>query len=444
MDNKYSKIADYIKEEIHSGNLKPGNKVPSIIDICKSFKCSKSTAIRAYEELQKQHLLYSISKSGFYVVENDLVKQESHDFLIDFYSASPDASLLPYEEFQHSINQAIRIYKDSLFSYSNVQGNLELRKTFKNHLRDLHIFTKVENVMVTSGSQQAIYVLSKIPFPNGKGKVLIEQPTYYGMIKSLEYNEVATVGIKRDINGFDIDELEEIFKNEDIKFFYIQPRFQNPTGFSLSNNQKKGILKLAKKYDVYIIEDDYLADLETNSKNETMYSIDTSDRVVYIKSFSKTLLPGLRVALLILPQSLVNIFLHHKACCDFITNPLSQGALDIYLKSGMYDNHLKNIKKFYSKQMKILKDAVNLEFSSPSHVFVPSTGFFASIEVPNLLEVMDIENMLKSQKVRILNVHNMFLDEYKKNNIFRLSICRVNKQQIYEGIKIITKELNKK
>lgn len=442
MEKKYSQIVIYIKKMIHNGTLKAGSKIPSIVDICNNFKCSKSTAIRAYEELQKEHLIYSVFKSGFYVVERNEVKEAIHDSVIDFSSASPDVKLLPYEEFQHSINQAITIYRDSLFSYSNVQGNIELRKTLKKHLRNCYIYAKAENIVVTSGGQQALYLLSKISFPNGKGKVLIEQPTYYGMIKLLEYNNVSTIGIMRDINGFDINKLEEIFRNEDIKFFYIQPRFQNPTGFSLSNNQKKQILNLAEKYNVYIVEDDYLADLEMNSKIETMYSMDTSNHVIYVKSFSKTLLPGLRLALVILPQLLVNPFTYHKICCDFITNPLSQGALDIYLKSGMYNSHLKNIKKFYRDQMKILKNAINLELSSLPFIFIPTTGFFASIEIPNLSKDVDIEKILRLKKVYVLDGKKMFLDRYKKNSVLRLSVCRVNKNQIYEGIKIISKEID--
>ena len=441
MENKYIKIANYIKKAIESGKLKPGNRAPSILNLCDTFKCSKATVIRAYEELQKEHILYSIPKSGFYVVERNVKKHNYDDAIIDFSTINPSENLLPYEEFQHSINQAIKIYKDSLFSYSDKQVNTELRKALKNHFRDYSIFTKIENIAISSGCQQAIYILSKIPFPNGKSKVLIEQPTYYGVMKAVESNNITAIGINRDINGINLDELEQIFKTEDIKFFYIIPRFHNPTGFSLSNNQKRQILKLAEKYDVYIVEDDYLGDLDMNSKNETMYSMDITNRVIYIKSFSKTLLPGLRLAALILPEAFVNSFLYHKACCDLITNSLSQGALEIYLKSKMYDNHLKHIKKFYSQQMSTLKDAINREFQDAASAFIPSTGFFASIKIPDSINIIEFENALINKKVSVLNIQKMFLNEYKQNDILRLSMCNVNTQQIYKGIKLISQEI---
>lgn len=438
MENKYIKITRYIKKEIESGNLKPGRRIPSILNLSETFNCNKSTVIRAYEELQKEHILYSIPKSGFYVVERNFKEDNLEEFIIDFSSASPNKKLLPYEEFQHSINQAIKIYKDNLFNYSELQGNIELRKALKNHFRDLSIFTKLENIVITSGAQQALYLLSKIPFPNGKNKVLIEQPTYYGMLKSLEYNNIPTIGITRDVNGINTDKLEEIFKTEDIKFFYIIPRFHNPTGFSLTNGQKRKILDLAKKYDVYILEDDYLADLEVNSKNETMYSMDDSNRVIYIKSFSKTLLPGLRVAGVILPEVLMKSFLKHKVCCDFMTNPISQGALEVYLKSKMYDNHLKYIKKFYKNQMKILKTAIESEFSGEISTHIPQTGFFASIKIPQLANNMEFEKNLLENKVHVLNIQKMFLNDYKQNDILRLSVCNVNEEKIHKGIKIIS------
>lgn len=443
MENKYIKITRYIKKEIESGNLKPGRRIPSILNLSETFNCNKSTVIRAYEELQKEHILYSIPKSGFYVVERNFKEDNLEECIIDFSSASPNKKLLPYEEFQHSINQAIKIYKDNLFNYSELQGNIELRKALKNHFRDLSIFTKLENIVITSGAQQALYLLSKIAFPNQKNKVLIEQPTYYGMLKSLEYNNIPTIGITRDINGINTDKLEEIFKTEDIKFFYIIPRFHNPTGFSLTNDQKREILDLAKKYDVYIVEDDYLADLEVNSKNETMYSIDNSNRVIYIKSFSKTLLPGLRVAGVILPEVLMKSFLEHKVCCDFMTNPISQGALEVYLKSKMYDNHLKYIKKFYKNQMKILKTAIESDFLGEISTHIPQTGFFASIRIPQLANNMEFEKNLFENKVYVLNIQKMFLNDYKQNDILRLSVCNVNEEKIYKGIKIISDLVNK-
>ncbi|MCX7710579.1 MAG: PLP-dependent aminotransferase family protein [Clostridia bacterium] len=443
MKNKYHQVVIHIKQQIQDKSLKPGSKAPSIREICEIFGCNKATAIRAYEELQKEHVIFSVPKSGFYVVERDTEPKRQDDSVIDFLTACPDEELLPYQEFQHSINQAIKVYKDHMFSYSDVQGLPTLRKVMKDHLRDSQIFCGIDQIFITSGSQQALYILSKMSFPNGKRNVLIEQPTYYGMIKALELNQITAIGIERKADGYDMDRLESIFRSNDIKFFYMIPRFHNPTSFSLQADQRKQILKLAQKYDVYIIEDDYLAELETNSKMDPMFAMEPSNRVAYIKSFSKTLLPGLRLGVAVLPQLLINSFYSHKACCDLLTNTLSQGALEIYLKSGMYDNHLKHIRSFYCDQMKTLKNAIEGEPTLKNCGSVPETGFFVCLELPENIRARALEEALKMKKVYLTSIDRVFLPGFEKSNLIRLCVCRVKKQQIHRGIRLLAEVLEK-
>ena len=345
MDSKYKQIVTHIKELIGTGRLKSGNRIPSINELCNEFNCNKSTIIRAYDELQKEHLIYSVPKSGFYVIEKSSTNIHGNNSAADFSSTSPAVHLLPYQEFQHCIDQALISYKDSLFHYSNTQGLAGLRKVLKRHFENDQIFTGEENIFLTSGAQQALNILSLMPFPNGKRNVLIEQPTYLGMKKSLELNNITAIGIARDAYGIDMNQLERIFQNDDIKFFYTMPRFQNPTGFSLSNEQKRQIANLAEKYDVYIVEDDYLGDLENDSKSDPICSLGFNHRIIYVKTFSKVLLPGIRLCALVLPKILSNTFMKYKVCSDYMTNTLSQGALEIFIRSGMYNNHIKNTKK---------------------------------------------------------------------------------------------------
>ncbi len=191
------------------------------------------------------------------------------------------------------------------------------------------------DICITSGSQQAINILCNMPFPNGKINVLVEQPTYKGVLKTLEISKTPVIGIERKFNGIDFAELERKFACDNIKCFYTIPRFSNPLGISYSNDDKKQILALAEKYDVYIIEDDYLGDLELKNNVYPMRYYDVSSRVVYIKSFSKILLPGLRIAAVVLPKVLMNTFEEHKRWMDLNTSVLSQGALKIYIKSGI-------------------------------------------------------------------------------------------------------------
>jgi DNA-binding transcriptional MocR family regulator len=378
MDNKYQKIILYIQNEINAGRLKPGAKLPSIREIAKIYGCNKATVIRAYDELEQKHLLYSVPKSGYYLIDREAVQEsQPNKNRIDFSAAAPDIALFPYLDFQHCLNQAIDHYKEELFSYLYTPGLPSLCRTLVRFLQDYQVFTTAENIFVTAGSQQALHILANMPFPNGKSQILLEQPTYFGMTRCCQVSGVTTIGIERNNTGINLEELERIFRSGNIKFFYTIPRFHNPLGTSYATDLKKQILQLAQKYNVYIVEDDYLADLELDSKADPVHASDTSAKVIYIRTFSKTLMPGLRLGIAVLPNILVNTFAEYKRCADLSTSILSQGALEIYIKSGMFTSHLRKVKKLYSERMSCLKKACQTYLPPEIKPAIPQTGFLA-------------------------------------------------------------------
>ncbi|MFJ5769246.1 PLP-dependent aminotransferase family protein [Psychrobacillus sp. NPDC093180] len=433
MGSKYFRIMEEIKQQLTDGLLKAGSKLPSVRQLSVEFSCSKNTVIKAYSELEKEHLIYSVPKSGYFVV-NDFRIEKNEINVIDFLSAGPDKSVMPYIDFQHCINQAIEQYKEELFTYSDQQGLYSLRVQLVKYLQSLQVFTQPERVIVVSGSQQALNLLVSIPFPNGKNNILIEQPTYFGMIESLKLQQAKTFGIELTMEGIDLERLEYIFRNNDIKFFYIIPRFHNPLGHCYSNSEKKKIVELAEKYDVYIVEDDFLGDLDPNAKSDPLYSFNPSGRVIYIKSFSKIFLPGLRIAVAVLPTIMVNNFLRYKFSSDFNSSALSQGALEIYLKSGMFNSHLQKIKEVYHHKMQILQKACKLLLPANVYFSKPPSGFYLSIGLPENVTAKQVVHMLKEQHVYVDDASRMFLLEHEKGNILRLSISQVGEDQILHGV----------
>ncbi|MFT9817837.1 PLP-dependent aminotransferase family protein [Lysinibacillus sp. NPDC056185] len=433
MYTKYNEVIDEIKAQLAQGLLIAGSKLPSVRQLSEKFSCSKNTVVKAYEELEKEHLIFSVPKSGYYIV-NEFQNPDSKNDIIDFLSAGPDKDIIPYIDFQHCINQAIDTYKEELFTYTDQQGLYSLRLQMVKYLQSLQVFTEPERLFIVSGSQQALNLLVSMPFPNGKNNILIEQPTYFGFIESANLQQVTTFGIDLSMDGIDFDRLEYIFRNNDIKFFYIVPRFQNPLGHSYTNKEKKRIVELAEKYDVYIVEDDFLGDLDPNTKSDPLFAYNPSGRVIYIKSFSKVFLPGLRVASLVLPKIMTNNFLRYKFTADFNSSVLSQGALEIYLKNGMFNSHIKKIKELYYRKMKHLQEACELLLPNNTHYTKPSSGFYLTISLPEKVTAKQIVNLLKEQNVLVDDAARMFLPEYKKENLIRLSISQVNERQIHVGV----------
>ena len=347
---KYNQIVNYLQKEIDNKRLHSGDKIPSIREMTLLFNCSKATVIRAYSELEAKHILYSVPKSGYFIVNNSQVNSAGKAF-IDFAAMMPEAAMIPYLEFRHCINQALDVYQEKSFMYNEKQGLPDLRAALSKQFQDYQIFEKTENIYITAGAQQTIDILVRMPFPNGKTTVLVEQPTYSGMLRSLKSAGVTAVGITRNYNGINFDKLESFFKNGNIKFFYTMPRYQNPTGTSYSCKEKELILELARKYDIYIVEDDYLAEFNFDTKADPLYAMDDSEHVIYVKSYSKVCLPGLRIGAVLLPKSFRNVFLEYKCCVDPYASSILQGALTMFMKNGMYAHHVKTIKNFYRNRI---------------------------------------------------------------------------------------------
>lgn len=437
--NKYEKIIKYIKRKIVTGDIKAGEKLPSIRNVSEKFKCSKATVVKAYEVMESERIIYSIPKSGYYLIENSLKSSTlENNEKIDFEAAAPDKSVLPYKEFQHCADIAMDLYKNSLFSASYAQGHPNLIEVVRKQLENYQVFANKESVFITSGSQQAINILTIMDFGNNKKNVLVEEPTYYGVLKSLELNHIETIGIKRGANGIDFDEFEKILKSQSIKFFYTIPRFHNPTGFSYESKDKKIILKLCKKYDVYIVEDDYLVDLEIDKKSNPIYALDMESRVIYLKTYSKVLFPGIRVSAAVIPSKLAKVFKEYKKWNDLNTSILAQGTLEIYIKSGMFDENIKKLRIIYSERMRYLKQLTQNLNSPNIKWYIPTSGFFASFEIKKRVDLNKIIEKLKTKNIIIMDTAKFYLKD-DNDKFIRISISGTNLYKIKKGIYEIVK-----
>jgi len=435
MGYKYEVVADLIKKNIYFGNYKPGGKLPSIQKLSKELIYNTDTILKAYKQLEEEHLIYAVPKSGYYVMKNEN-KIGINKSVIDMLNTYLPDKINPYKDFYHCMDKAILIYGKKLFEYSSPKGMPELINVLTKHLMNFQIFTKPENIFITNGSQQSLFILAAMSFPGGRSKVLVEQPTYSVMLKILETAKIPVIGIKRTQVGIDLNELEEIFIKGDIKFFYTMPRYQNPTGFCYNNTQKKEIIRLSEKYDVYIVEDDYLAELELDKKSDPMYTMIDKNRSIYIGSFSKTLLPGLRLGMAILPKELHQKFIDFKYSIDLNTSILTQGALEVYLKSSMYRSHIKRTRKFYKNKMDVLKKLCNKELNDKITWYIPDTGLYAYMETKEVPSKI-FESSLLNNKVLVNSTRNCYIEGFKHTEGIRLCVCNASDEDIRRAINII-------
>ena len=329
--SKYQAVVSFLKKGIESGKFPTGSRLPSIRQLSLDFHCSKDTVQRALLELRHEQYLYAKPQSGYYVLE-----QGQHQ---DLEIEVTDEHASAYDDFRLCVNETLIGRENYLFNYyDNQEGLEELRQSVHQLLFNQALYCKPDQLVLTSGTQQALFILSQINFPSEGAEILVEQPTYHRMNRLLVAQRLTYRTIERRIDGINLEELEEQFKSGKIKFFYTIPRFHYPLGHSYSDQEKRAILNLANQYGVYIVEDDYLGDLDPR-KGQTFHYLDTEDRVIYIKSFSTSLFPALRITALILPNALKEAFVSYKNILDYDSNLIMQKALSLYIDSQLFEKN---------------------------------------------------------------------------------------------------------
>ncbi|MED4729937.1 PLP-dependent aminotransferase family protein [Aneurinibacillus migulanus] len=441
---KYLSILNDLENIIQSGRYKEGERLPSIRALAEQYGCSKSTIIRTFDELEKKHIVYSSPQSGHYVVKRKH-KNNGNPLILDFASSAPDPNIFPYLDFQHCINKAIDTYKNDLFIYGTSKGLPSLISVVQKQLANYQVFADTDSIFVTSGVQQALAILTTVPFPNGNETVLIEQPGYHLFIEYLETHNIPTLGIKRNSAGIDLLELERIFQTENIKFFYTMPRFHNPLGTSYSRIEKERIAKLAEKYDVFIVEDDYLADLEQDAKADPIYSYDVSAHVIYLKSYSKIIFPGLRIGIAIIPASIAGAFSTYKKILDIDSSMISQAALEIYIKNKMFERHKQKVRSSYSRRTVSLLNALEKhakghdDFFSYTSVKNPCIHTF--IQLDKRISIQKLTHRLRKKSIIVEPAHHHYLSSFEKEPLLKLNVSNVKVDDIERGIQQILAEI---
>lgn len=443
MDTLYKHIVNDLESEIISNKYKASRKLPSVRELAVKYNCSKNTVIKAFEELKNKHIIYSVPQSGYYIVEEIIPDKKLSNTIIDFSSGNPRINDLHIPDLKHCLDRAVDIYGNMSLS-DNLYGIESLRRLLPNYLADFQIFTKSENIFVNLGIQQVLSLLTQMPFGNEKDVILIEEPTYSFFANFLRFCGVKTLIIERDEDGIDLEKLEYIFKYNNIKFFYVVTRNHNPLGTSLEKYQRVKIAELAKKYDVYIVEDDYFGDLELNGKYDPIYSYGDHYHHIYLRSYSK-ILPWIRIGLSVIPTQLLEIFKKHIRYSYFYSyfspSLVSQATLEIYIKSNLLKKHSNSLKKELAERSKVLLEFYDELNNRGINCIGGNSGFYSYIELPSHINRELLYKKLKNQNIIVSNGKNYFSYEEKYKKGIRISIAKTNKEDIKKGMEIISENL---
>ncbi|QIK68894.1 PLP-dependent aminotransferase family protein [Erysipelothrix sp. HDW6C] len=430
--NLYERIAFDIKDKIRKGTYESGSKLPSLHTMMDTYQCSKGTVLKAYDSLRNEHIIYAKAQSGYYVA-NDLKQyQHDHDITYDLSTGNPTVDAFSIMEAKHVLNVALESYRKSSLE-QEIKGVLSLTRLLVDYLQDFHIYTKRQSIFLTQGVIQMISLFTQIEFPNHKHKVLLESPTFSFANKIMHVYNAEVLTIKRDKDGIDLDELERLFRDEPIKFFYIVPRNHNPLGTYLSHHQRKRIMELAIAYDVYILEDDYFNDSFAIPKYEPLYYFSGFKNCIYLKSYSK-LFPYIRIGYAVVPDSLLPIFKESIELSYFTSYQMpslvSQATLEAAIRSDILTNNANALSDELHAKIKLLnKMSAKWDTEVVQHIPAQS-GYYSTLILHPSIDVTQLIATLKEQHLSVASNLNSFYDPAAYDNSIRITLTRIQIEQI--------------
>jgi GntR family transcriptional regulator/MocR family aminotransferase len=407
----YMQIYKHIKDEILCGNIPSDSKLPSIRNLCKDLKVSKNTIEAAYEQLIAEGYVKSKNRSGLYVekIENDFntYKSFSSDSFkekiletvyppvkYDFSSGQIDLSSFPYTQFRKTLTRCVDEYSKELLLYGDHKGDYGLRYEITKYIHHSRgVRCSPEQILISSGTQESLNLLCLILL-NLHSSIAFENPSYIGakdVFKHFNFN-ITPINLTED--GIDIESLNKSNSN----IVYVTPSHQYPYGMVMPISKRLKLLNWANENNGIIIEDDYDGEFRYKGKSiPSLQGLDETERVVYLGSFSKSLMPSLRISYLVLPKCLLNIYEEKYKTYEQPVPRLMQKTLELFMKEGYWDKHLRKSKVLYKKKHEVLINSIMKHLGHNVTIIGADSGLHLLIQVNiNLKEEDLIDKALKA------------------------------------------------
>lgn len=377
----------------------------------------------------------SILKTPSSFIRNILKVTDAYD-VISFAGGLPNPISFPIDELKQSVNDAIDANGAKVFQYSTTQGYLPLRQYIaeKYNNKQSNLNYTADDVLITTGSQQALELISKVLLNKGDG-VVIEEPGYLGAIQAFTLREPRFHGVTLETEGLNVEQLKDALKQPNVKMVYTVPNFQNPTGLTYTKERREEVFEAVKDQDVIFIEDDPYGELRFTGEHLPYIAAGKMTNSVVLGSFSKTVTPGMRLGYILTKNhELLNHVETAKQATDLHTNIFGQYILHQYLTTNEYDKHVEKIIALYKTQADAMLAAMEKYFPSYVKYTKPEGGMFVWVTLPEGVNALDKFSEAMEKKVAFVP-GNPFYTDRESVNTLRLNYTNATPEIIEEGIK---------
>lgn len=465
----FRQIVDYLRRAVEAGRLPAGVKLPPIRQLAAELNVNRETVAAAYRELETLGLTTSGVGRGTFVVErpaatatpsSDDGPAVQRPFLpllsraavataglpaVDYAAPAgavhlerlvPDPSLYPVEPFRRAVAHVLGHDGRALLDYGDPRGHDGLRRTLVARLARAGIEADVDDVVITSGSTQALS-LGVRAFCDPGDAVAVESPTYPGALATLAALGARAVPVPMDAAGLDLDALEGLLARGGARLVYTMPTFQNPTGLTTALEHRRRLLALSARYGVPVLEDDFQLDLRMAGRPEpSLRALDPSGRVVAIGTFSKALFPGVRVGWIVAPPPIARAVIALKRASDLSGSAPLQAALARLIADGEYDKHLRRVQAELRRRHEAARAALERHLPKGSSFTRPDGGLALWVTLPESLDSSALLPAAKQAGV-VYTPGGPFFADGRRSSALRLSIAAAGPSDLERAIRAL-------
>ncbi len=373
----------------------------------------------------------------------ELLKLTQRPEVISFSGGMPAPQVFPVQQFKEACQRVLTDNPTVALQYGATEGYLPLRQFIVEQMARYGIMASVDNVMLTSGSQQALDLVAKLLINRGD-RILVESPTYLGALQAFDLMGAEYVTVPIDDHGLNTDYLDAALRSGP-KFMYILPNFQNPAGVTLSEDRRRELVLLSDKYGIPIIEDDPYGQLRYEGEHKTpLVVLDrtnlqrdngyTLGNVIYLSTFSKLLAPGMRLGWIVAPPDVIARLVQIKQSSDLHTSTFVQMVTYEVARDGFLDEHVKVIRKCYSERKDAMLRALTDYFPEEVAWTHPHGGLFLWVTLPTGVNARKLLDEALRHNVAFVPGDPFFADGDKGSHM-RLNFSNATPEMIREGVR---------
>jgi 2-aminoadipate transaminase len=376
----------------------------------------------------------------------ELLKFTRQPDIISFAGGLPGPETFPVKDIEDISCKVLREKGAIALQYGPTEGEKPFREEIAKWLNRENEKVKPDNILVTSGSQQGLDIISKI-FLDPKDIAIVELPSYIGGIQAFTAYRAKMIGVPQDDKGIRTDLLKDVLekltkRRKKPKFIYVVPDFQNPSGITMTLERRKKLLELVYQYEVPLVEDSPYRDLRYKGESvPAIHSMDKENQVIVLGTFSKLLCPGLRLAWLMAPVEWMDRIVVAKQSMDLCSPSFTQLIAAEYMHRGLLPRQVENIRRLYGKKLDAMLKALDEYMPEGVEWSRPEGGLFLWVKLPKKMSANDLFPKAIENKVAYV-VGSAFHCNGKGQNTMRLNFSYSSAEQIDEGIKRLAKMID--